>query len=252
MSEGHPADGLGEWRRMPPPPLRNGVVHVWRIRIDRVTTPADWAVLSPEEDGRARRFFAERHQRRYVVAHASLRRILSAYAGMAADELAFRTGRYGKPELVGAPSATPVEFNLSHSGDLALVAVARDAPVGIDVERWDDRVEHIDLATRFFSPVERDALQRLAPSHADVQEGFFSAWSRKEAYLKASGHGIARGLHHFDVSLTPGQPARILRDRLDAGAPSRWTMTALAAHEGYSAALVAAKPVDEILLFDAT
>lgn len=252
MSEGHPAAGQGEWRRTPPPLLRPGVVHVWRIRIDGVATAADWAVLSPEEDGRARRFFAERHQRRYVVAHANLRRILSAYAGMAPNELAFRTGQYGKPELVGAPSATLVEFNLSHSGDLALVAVARDRPVGVDVERWNDRVEHIELATRFFSPVERDALQRLAPSHADVVEGFFSAWSRKEAYLKASGHGIARGLDHFDVSLTPGQPARILRDHLDDGAPSRWTMTALAAREGYSAALVAAKPVDEILLFDAT
>ncbi|MEP6619268.1 MAG: 4'-phosphopantetheinyl transferase superfamily protein [bacterium] len=243
---------LGEWNDATAPELLDGAVHVWRIRLDRDATPNDWAVLSPEEDTRARRFFAERHRRRFVVAHGTLRRILASYTGVAASALQFSTGEFGKPSLVSTRTDTaPLEFNLSHSAELALVAVSRGRIVGVDVECWDREVEHIDLAERFFSPAERDALRLLASSPDQVVSGFFAAWSRKEAYLKASGHGITRGLHHFDVTLTPGEPARLLADRIDQGAESRWTMTALLADAAYSAALVAEAPVHEILLFNA-
>jgi 4'-phosphopantetheinyl transferase len=84
-----------------------------------------------------------------------------------------------------------------------------------------------------------------------VVAGFFAAWSRKEAYIKASGHGITRGLHHFDVSLVPGETARLIADQFDELAADRWVMRELPAGEGYSAAVVAAAPVDDVLLFSA-
>ena len=228
------------------------MVHVWRVRLDRQPAPSDWEVLSTDEDARARRFFAERHRRRFVVAHSELRRILARYAGIPPVALRFVTGEFGKPALDAGTSRTSLEFNLSHSHELALVAVSVGQPVGVDVERWDAEVEHLNLAERFFSPAERAALRYLEESPDKVVAGFFAAWSRKEAYLKASGHGITRGLHHFDVTLMPGEPARLVTDRLDTGAASRWMMAALDAAAGYSAALVAAAPVDEILLFEIT
>jgi 4'-phosphopantetheinyl transferase len=82
-------------------------------------------------------------------------------------------------------------------------------------------------------------------------EGFFSAWSRKEAYLKATGHGISRGLDHFDVTLSPGEPARLLADRLEPHALTRWAMTAVPVGAGYSAALVVEGTLDDMLLLDA-
>ncbi|MEO5814768.1 MAG: 4'-phosphopantetheinyl transferase superfamily protein [Gemmatimonadaceae bacterium] len=223
-------------------------MHVWRIRLEDEDEEDLWSVLSHDERERARRFHFEVHRRGFVVAHAALRRILSGYLGEPAERLTFVTGEFGKPAL---ESARGLEFNLSHSGDLALLAVSRSGDVGVDVERWNAEIDHLDLADHFFSQDERSALRELSHADDQVVRGFFAAWSRKEAYLKASGHGISRGLHHFDVSLRPGEPARLIADQLDDVAAARWVMRELVAAEGYSAALVAAAPVDEVLLFDA-
>lgn len=240
------------WRQSPAPALAAGAVHVWRVRLDS-STAADalFPVLSADEQARARRFFQERHRRRYTVAHGALRQILAAYLDQPAESIAFSTGPHGKPSLVESGTPTHrLEFNLSHSGDLALVAVAWDRPVGVDLEEWERDMNHLEIAERFFSPAERDTLRTLAASTDDLVRGFFAAWSRKEAYLKASGHGVTRGLHHFDVTLAPHEPARLLADRKDEDALERWRMVALPPAPEFSGALVVAAPLDEVLLFD--
>ena len=244
------------WCRSPYVALGPHTAHVWRIALDDATlVERYWPLLDAEEQGRARRFHRELHRTRYVIAHGALRRILAGYVGDAPQTLEFVTGAHGKPSLrtdasQRNDSAPRVEFNLSHSDDLALVAVAHDRPIGVDVERWSEEVEHLELAERFFSPAERLALRALAHDRRRLVQGFFAAWSRKEAYLKATGAGITRGLHHFDVTLTPDEPARLVADRLDASAPERWMMTSLVPSDGYSAAVVVAAPLREVLLFD--
>lgn len=217
-------------------------VHVWRIGLARDAS-AYLPVLSHDERDRARKFHFDAHRDAFVVAHGMVRTILGAYAGVAPRELSFVTTGQGKPSLVGANG---VRFNLSHSGALALLAIAHDREVGVDVERWDTSVEHLALAEYCFSPLEQTSLRALGDT--DRVAGFFAAWSRKEAYLKATGHGVSRGLDHFDVTLDI--PARILDDRLE-GAVSRWSMHDLAVGEGYSAAVVAELPVDRVHLFSA-
>ena len=227
-------------------------MHVWRVRLDDPAhAESYWPVLSDEEQGRARRFYREVHGRRYTVAHGALRVILSGYLGDAPESLAFSTGEHGKPSLIPVRDVVhQIEFNLSHSDDMALVAVALGAPVGVDIERWSDATEPLELAERFFSPSEREALRALADDRARLTEGFFAAWSRKEAYLKAIGCGITRGLEHFDVSLSPGAPPGLLADRLDPTAAERWSMWSFDAAPGFAAAVVAAAPVRDVLLFD--
>jgi 4'-phosphopantetheinyl transferase len=238
------------WRPRPHPPLDAHAVHVWRIPLDDEARAASYrSLLSDDERMRASRFVRDVHRRRFAVAHGALRIILSGYVGAEPDALDFVAGEHGKPALRHVTGRPEVEFNLSHSDDLALVAVAQARPVGVDLERWSEGVEHLDLAERFFSPGERDALRALAHAPALVEEGFFAAWTRKEAYLKATGHGIARGLHHFDVALAPGEPPRLLADRLDGGATERWTMIALEPAPGYSAALVVESPLGDVLQF---
>ncbi len=207
-------------------------------------------MLSAEEQARAERFILERDANAFVVAHASLRRILGEYLRIAPQSLHFLNGEYGKPAIAGPPGAA-LEFNLSHSGDLALIAISGRGAVGIDIERLDRRIEHLDLAEQFFSPAERAALRSLPPEVDAITEGFFNAWTRKEAYLKATGHGITRGLHHFDVSLAPSEPAALLADRLDPLAERRWRMVALAPGDGYAAAVVVASEIDEITSYEA-
>jgi len=235
-----------------PPPLAAEAVHVWRVRLDPPGEPRDaWDLLSDAERRRAARFVQEHHRRRFVSAHAALRRILAGYTARPPRELEFTTGPQGKPALV-APGRTPrrrLEFNLSHSADLALVAVAWERPVGVDLERWEREMDHLELAERFFSPAERASLRALAAHRDELVNGFFAAWSRKEAYLKARGEGVMRGLHHFDVSLAPGEPARVLADRLDA-AIDGWRMRAIVPDRGFSGAIVVADPFEELLLLE--
>ena len=235
-----------------PPPLRADAVHVWRVRLDaRVVGDDAWELLSEAERGRARRFFQEHHRRRFVAAHVVLRRILAGYTALPARELRFTVGPHGKPSL--AEPATPrgkLEFNLSHSADLAVIAVAWERPVGVDLERWKRETDHLAVAERFFSPAERASLRALAERQQDLVSGFFAAWSRKEAYLKARGEGVMRGLHHFDVTLAPHEPARLIADRLDS-AVHRWHMRSFDPDPGYSGAIVVADHLGELVLLDA-
>jgi 4'-phosphopantetheinyl transferase len=245
---------LADWSASGDVALEPGTAHVWRVRLDDdERVDACWPVLSSEEQAKARRFFRDVHRRRYVLAHGMLRAILARYVAEPPESLRFADGEHGKPSLVREPGASSarVEFNLSHSDDIALVAVALDGPVGVDLERWSEETEHLELAERFFSPAEREALRALAGERAALTAGFFAAWTRKEAYLKATGTGITRGLHHFDVSLSPGERARLVADRHDPGAAERWAMHALGPAEGFSAALVATAPLRDVRLFDA-
>jgi 4'-phosphopantetheinyl transferase len=184
------------------------------------------------------------------VAHGWKRHILAKYVGIAAPALRFSEGEFGKPSLAN-PGTETTFFNLSHSAGLGLLAVSRDGPIGVDVERWDRDSDHLDLAERFFSPSERLDLEMLSSDAAAVVAGFFAAWTRKEAYIKATGHGITRGLHHFDVSLVPGAPARLLADRLNPAAIAEWTMAALPIDAGFSAAVVARAPLHDAVVLSA-
>ncbi len=221
-------------------------VHVWRVELSRPAEESFWRVLSSDEQERAARFHFPEHRDAFVVAHGMLRHILSGYGCGAAGALRYATAEFGKPSLDGGGD---VRFNLSHSGELALVAVAREREVGVDVEQWKEDIEHLDLAGYVFSPAERETLRGLGEEERVA--GFFAAWSRKEAYIKASGHGITRGLDHFDVTLAPGSPARLLDDRNDAGFAERWVMRDVAVPKGYSAALVVAAPVNDVVLINA-
>lgn len=230
--------------------LGAGTVHVWRVRLDTAARLADTeSQLSHDELHRASRFHFDRDRERYVRSHVALRTILSEYAGDPGSHLAFEAGPFGKPALASVGSASrKLEFNLSHSGDWALIAVAAQS-VGVDVERWDAAVECLELAEHYFSHAERLALRSLVTGEA-LTRGFFQAWSRKEAYLKATGMGISDGLHHFDVSLHPDEPAALLADRNDPAARDRWSMASVDVGAGYSAAVVVEGPMVTVELFD--
>ena len=249
MDEWHPLARAMEWSAAERPGLADDAVHVWRVALDDETrVESSWSLLPAAERVRAERLQGASLRRRFVIAHGALRGVLAGYLDAEPSELVFDVGAHGKPSLGGEVGArSGVEFNLSHSEDVALIAVARGRPVGVDVQRWSEDVEHLRLAERFFSLTERDALRGLSHAPELMMAGFFAAWTRKEAYVKATGHGIARGLHHFDVSLAPGERARLLADRLDSEAVARWAIEPLDPAPGYSGALVVPSPLGRVL-----
>ena len=189
-------------------------------------------LLSPDELAKADRFHFARDRIAYVTARNWLRRVLGTYLGREPASLRFAYGEAGKPELAGE-RAGDLRFNLSHSGDRALLAVTRGREVGIDVELV--RTVETDLADTFFAAGELQALSLLRG--AEWQAAFFRCWTRKEAYLKALGAGMSLRLDGFEVSLAPGSPASLVRVLSDATEAARWQMEDEPVGEDYAAAL---------------
>jgi 4'-phosphopantetheinyl transferase len=212
--------------------------HVWLASLDR--TEGELRVLaltlSPDEKTRAERFHFPRDRDHFVAGRGLLRILLAGYTGQAPGDLHFTTNRYGKPQLAAPAEAPhPLRFNVSHSRDVALYAVARGREVGVDVEWMGRDLDFEGLAARFFSPRESAALGALPP---DARRGaFFACWTRKEAYVKARGQGLSLGLDTFDVSLALGGPPEPVRSTAEPGAEERWSVYGFTPAADYAAAL---------------
>jgi 4'-phosphopantetheinyl transferase len=215
--------------------LAGADVHVWRVALD---PPADAIAalahtLSDDESDRAARFHFDRDRIAFIVARGSLRTLAGRYLGEPPARLQLGYRERGKPYLVEPPGQ--LRFNVSHSGQHALLCFARAREVGVDIELRRELSDLLALARTAFSPAEYAALCRLPEAaHPDA---FFACWSRKEAFIKATGEGVAQ-LAAFDVSLDPGEPARLLRVDGEPPAAPRWSIHDLPAIPGYAAALV--------------
>jgi 4'-phosphopantetheinyl transferase len=211
-------------------------VHVWRVALTAQAGPDEGPayLLAPDERKKAALFRFDMDRRRYVAGRVGLRTLLGRLLDAPANELTFAYGPKDKPSLATNVDP-PVEFNVSHSGELVLIALSRGRAVGVDVERIRPDVAATDIADRFFSENERNALAGLEPA---VQcDAFFACWTRKEAYIKAQGDGLSLPLAAFDVTLVPDEQARLTGTRPDPAEASRWSLHDLPVGNGYKAAL---------------
>ncbi len=210
-------------------------VHVWNLSVRQAQPRLGslWQVLSEDERARATTYAFAVDYLRFVVARGTLRCLLGAYLGAAPAALRFCVGPRGKPALDGGGPA-PLHFNVAHSGDVVLIAMARSGPVGVDVERIRDDVEVDAIAARYFAPAERRALTGLPP--AAQRHAFFATWVRKEAYVKARGDGLARALQTFTVSVDPAAVVVDLADE-ELGVAGDWAIRSVAAGADYAAAV---------------
>ncbi len=201
-------------------PDQHHVVEVWVFGIDEPywVTKKLRETLSNDEQARAARFIDPLHQRRFISGRGRLRQILASYSGCQPSELDFEVTPAGKP-LLCATHKGP-HFNLSHSGSRAALGICRTAALGLDIEAI--REVRDGVARRFFAAAEVAELEALAIQQQ--QRAFFRCWTRKEAFLKATGEGISRGLDSFEVSLGPTEPARIKSIDGDEEAARAWSV----------------------------
>ena len=165
-----------------------------------------WRVLTADERARADRFVFPKHRLRYIHGRGRLREILGAYTGIAPQDIRFALSAYDKPSLANA-EAPKLFFNLSHSQGLAALGISADVEMGVDVE-W-IRLLKEDIAGNYFSARECAVLRALP--EAAQPRAFFECWTRKEAYIKASGEGLSIPLDSFDVAYGPGVAPEFLR-----------------------------------------
>jgi 4'-phosphopantetheinyl transferase len=224
-------------------------IHVWAWLLDSGGLDdhekSEIGLLDAKELERFHRFHFECDRARFAIAHANVRRILGAYLGQEPKRILFRANPFGKPELVTGAQAPPLYFNLSHSRNIALLALSMDTELGIDIEYL--RPIEPEVAESNFSPTELAALSTLEGEA--WLKGFYHCWTRKEAILKAEGVGLNFPLDSFDVSLIPGLPAKLLGLRPPAAFRHRWTLHNLPTPLETVAALAAGSPRAEVLCF---
>ena len=217
-------------------PALERTVHVWAVPLDdaRVDVDAGRKLLSPDERERAARFYFEQHRRRFLLAHIALHWILSRYLKIPPARLYFELGNNGKPKLPPALTNSGFEFNLSHSNDMALLAINLIGEVGVDIEYVKPGFKFEEIAESFFTAREVAELRGL-PSELQRQ-AFFKCWTCKEAFLKAKGTGLSGRLDEVEITLSASDEVRIRAD------VAGWSLAELNPIDAYEAALVVASP----------
>ncbi|HYW71085.1 MAG TPA: 4'-phosphopantetheinyl transferase superfamily protein [Pyrinomonadaceae bacterium] len=222
------------WKVGPAKPvIWQNEVHIWRARLD---VPWSWTfdeALCLDDRTRADRFKFESDRRKFCAARASLRLILSRYLQVKPGRLPLEAGEFGKPFIADRKLAQGINFNLSHSHQLALIAISRNREVGVDVEFMRSDFVTDEVASHFFSRAEVEEFRAVAPNLRT--RAFFNCWTRKEAYIKARGEGLYCPLDQFDVSVAPDRPALLLDSRVDANDTRRWSFENLSAGDRYAA-----------------
>jgi len=177
-------------------------------------------LLAPEEAQRHQWFAFPRERHQYLVTRALVRTTLSRYADVRPEAWQFRTLSGGRPEIVRNAGVPPLRFNVSHAHGLIALAVILERDIGVDVENTDRRGGTLEVARRFFSAAEAEALGRLPPEEQRAR--FFDLWTLKEAYIKARGMGLSIPLDRFSFHLEPAKTLRISFDRSLDDDPAAW------------------------------
>ena len=227
-----------EWRSAPEHlSISKDEVHIWRISLDLRNCDVESMKmnLSQMELSRADGFRFELDQRRYIITCGAIRSIISYYIPVGPNELVFCYGQYGKPYLDLPLNEQDVRFNVSHSSSIALCALTRNQDIGVDVEFMSEDIDVLSLGKDFFTPREAAVLEALP--EAQRLEAFYNCWTRKEAYLKAVGAGLAFGLDSCEVSLAPGEPPALFRIEDGRQEAMGWTLQSFSPAPGYVAAI---------------
>jgi 4'-phosphopantetheinyl transferase len=192
------------------PALGQDEVHLWLLQLSQPSKMLEAlaATLDTEEVARTSKFRLTRDQHRFVAARGLLRHLLGSYLGVAGGRLRFEYGVSGKPFILDDDGQPQIQFNLSHSGDWALLGVTRKLAIGVDIEAVQEIPDAMEIALQNFAPSEIAAL-RTVETHRRL-EAFYACWARKEAYVKALGGGLELALDRFEMSVEPIDDAAVV------------------------------------------
>lgn len=209
-----------------------GEIHLFRLDLAEASEES-WALLDAAERSRAGRIRHGQARRCFVQARAGLRHLLGHYLGCDPTAIGFALGAKGKPRLADTAPDRGLVFNVSHSGELGLIALALDTALGVDVERTRPMANRQAMAERCFAPSELAWWNSLPEEQR--QAAFFRLWCAKEAFVKATGEGIGLGLQSCVADLSG--PPRLLAVPQGHGPAAEWRLAEIEAGPSHGAAL---------------
>jgi 4'-phosphopantetheinyl transferase len=228
--------------------LPGGDVHVWTGRlVDHADVTADLLpILDDDERARAGRFSFEEDRRRFILAHGMTRRLLADYLRSDAATLTFARNQHGKPHLASPTNGADLQFSLSHSGHCCMLALRRNHPIGVDVEKLRELPHAADIAQRYFTPGESRALAGL--SKAAQRDAFFVLWTHKEAMVKGLGLSLAANLASVEFDLDPVTGPQLVGLGNDRTIAEKWCSRRVDPEAGYVAAVATEHPIRSLAL----
>lgn len=226
-------------------PLTPNSLHIWRLSLQSHAEIDHrlWQLLSQNEQQRAQRFVRSQDQIKFVQVRGTLRCLLGQYLNRPGASLDFDYGEYGKPQLVSSGNSVAVQFNVSHSHDLALIAIAKAIDVGVDIEQVSQQSEFLKISHRFFTTAEHQVLLQEPTEHQ--RQTFFQLWTRKEACIKAVGGSIAHALDQIDVGGDVHQSRSVI-EVMERSQPRQLFLQNLSLGNRYAGAVATTQPIQQI------
>ncbi|VAW65176.1 hypothetical protein MNBD_GAMMA08-1431 [hydrothermal vent metagenome] len=184
-------------------PLANNEIHIWLnyLNVHEARIKHLYPLLSAAEKERSERFKFYKHRKAFIASHGFMHRVLAYYINTPENEIDFSYTDRGKPSIIESQNKHNIQFNLSHSNNIAMLAVCKKYAVGIDVEYANKKNDWSGISKRFFTENEQQLLFSLAAEKQ--RDAFFQIWTRKEAHMKVTGKGLSLSPAQFEVSVPP-------------------------------------------------
>ncbi|CAM3349006.1 4'-phosphopantetheinyl transferase superfamily protein [Zobellia roscoffensis] len=225
--------------------LLKSEAHIWNFNVNDFDALYSYQkLLSPDELERAGKFKFEKDRKTYILARGLLRDLSGRYLGVPPENISFKYSDYGKPHY---NQETSLRFNVSHSGELIVLAFVTQGQVGVDVERIKPNFDSAKIAREFFSPDEVSEV--LSYPEASLGKAFFNCWTRKESFIKAKGAGLSFDLTSFSVSIHDDFP-QLLRTQWNPKEKDSWKFFSFVPQEGYFSALCVSSEIENVSCFD--
>lgn len=224
----------------------NQNAHIWRLNVNENVDGLDFlfTLLSKDEKQRVNKFTFEKDRTTTIIARGSLRHLLSRYLNCQATDIKFSYGKYGKPTLLNNKT---IKFNVSHSGEMIVIAFCNDYDIGIDVEYIKRDFDVFDIVDNYFSKQEIKALHKI-PNNQQT-EAFFRGWTRKEAFIKAKSQGLSFPLDSFSISMDSDDNAELYETAWDKNEKNLWNIVPFETYKDYKAAFAVKGKIDDVKYF---
>ena len=224
--------------------LKSNQIHIWSVAldIDIKTQIRYWKVLSEEERQRAEAFKFVKDKIKYIACRGALRQLMGHYLKTPANEISIEYVKNGKPH-----HNSNLEFNVSHSRDMAVIGFTYDTILGIDIEFIHRKIEFHQIARRFFSTNESDIV--INAPRESMHQYFYNCWTRKEAFIKALGDGLSFPLDQFEVTCAPDEVPKLMSTKWDETEVEKWSLWAFEKSKDYVGALAIQGPEKQLIYF---
>lgn len=189
--------------------LADNEVHIWLnyLNLHQAKLKHLYPLLSDAEKARSEQFKFFKHRKNFIASHGFLHAVLAYYLDTPAEDIEFTHKDNGKPYLLDEQNPQQLQFNMSHSGNMAILAICRNQSIGIDIEHMERKADWQGISKRFFTANEQQALYKLPEEQQ--KDAFYQVWTRKEAHMKVTGEGLRLPPTHFEVSVPPTDAAFI-------------------------------------------